>query len=87
MPSEATSIFDSAFNMQEHTGASLWTKVPQDNDRLFSFLDGAAFDSLDEIVFGVKRTGFPCKSESLLAGNLGDGTPRRKVAFQDPVNV
>ena len=86
MPGEA-SICDSSFDIQERTGAALWAKIPQDNYSLFSFLNGAAFYSLDEIVFSVKRTSFPCKSESLFTGNFCDGTPGRKVAFQDSVNA
>ena len=72
--------------MQEHTGTPLWAKVSQDNNSLLTLFDGAALNSLDEIIFTVKRTGFPGKSESLLACNLCHGTSGRKVAFQNPVD-
>ena len=62
-------------------------QVPQDRHSLLALLDAPALDSLDKVALLVESSAFAGELETLLPGDLGDGSARGQVSLQDSVEA
>lgn len=66
-----------------HAWSSLRSEVPKNDDSLLALLESATFDGLDEFLFDIEDASLSSKLETLLAGDLGNRSPRGEVTSQD----
>lgn len=69
------------------TRPSLRSQVPQNNDRLLSFLDRTRLDSSDEIGFIIEGPSLALETETFFPSNLRNGTTGCEIPLKDPERV
>lgn len=67
----------------DHSWGTLGTLVADDDDGLFTLLDGSVGDFLGKVFFTVEHTGLTLKGETLLAGDFTDGAAGGERATED----
>ena len=65
------------------TWTTLRTKVSKNNNGLLSLLDRTSLDGLHESLLSVKDSTCTLEVQTLLAGDLGNGTARSQVTSKD----
>lgn len=75
------------FEHLRHPGTACWTEVSKNDNGFLAFLDGATFDSLCEVVFGVEGPCLSSETEAFFTCDFGNGATWCEIAFQDSVQI
>ena len=67
------------------TWTTLRTKVSENDNGLLSLFDRSSLDGLHESLLSIKDSTCSLEVQTLLSGDLGDGTARSQVSSKDSI--